>query len=281
MSSNAALTQLVTHKKFFKWTIPNFNEFDVLNMKEELLWNDYHYVIESPLMTAIDPYDSKQYTGTFKIYSLNRQTFIYRPDFEGSPETWHFYFTINDDPKEFSTNIIFPWTDDIKKLTIYADLIVHRSFFVQSFAKKPQKNLANRLTEIWKNDSSVKYTIKCGDTSFDTYKPFLAANSFFFKDMFESTTENFVEINEFEVETVQKMIEFCETDNIKDVNGCESDLFKIAHKFQIPDLMEFAVEKMSENANTSNIFGYLQLAINYKLKDFEEWCMKFAFPSKV
>uniref|UniRef100_A0AC35FNE8 Uncharacterized protein n=1 Tax=Panagrolaimus sp. PS1159 TaxID=55785 RepID=A0AC35FNE8_9BILA len=133
-------------------------------MKKELLYDDYYYCIESPLMTAIDPYDGKQYTATFKIMSLNRQTFFIRQAVPSA--TWRFYFTINDDPEE---NICCErhWTDNIKKITIYADLVVHRSFFVPTFAKKPQINLAIRLTEIWKNDSSVKYTIKCGETSFD------------------------------------------------------------------------------------------------------------------
>jgi hypothetical protein len=290
--SNVSFTEPCTIKKFFKWTINKFNEFNASNMKEATEKTTYgydkYYFIESPLMTAIDPYDGKRYTAIFKLASQHvhqRFSLVLPP---GMPAikfgaTYRCYFTKNDDPEEctFRTTNSYDWTDDIKKITIYADLVVHRSFHVPAFAKKPQQNLTNRLKEIWKDDSSVKYTIKCGENSFETFKPFLVANSFFFKELIESTKDDFVEIDEFEAEPVQKMIEFCETDNIKDVNGYESDLFKMAHKYQMNDLMEFAIEKMSENANISNIFNYRQLAINYKLKDFEEWCMKFAFPTNV
>uniref|UniRef100_A0A914QVW6 BTB domain-containing protein n=1 Tax=Panagrolaimus davidi TaxID=227884 RepID=A0A914QVW6_9BILA len=144
-------------------------------------------------------------------------------------------------------------------------------------AKKVEFYKKSLLKEMWKNGSSVKYTIKCDKKVIETYIPFLAVKSLFFKDMFESTTQNFVEITDFQFEVLQKMIEFCETDDIKGVNGYECELFKAAHKYQMNDLMDFVVEKMSEDADDSNIFSYLQLAKKYELKEFEKWCMKFAF----
>uniref|UniRef100_A0A914QEA5 BTB domain-containing protein n=1 Tax=Panagrolaimus davidi TaxID=227884 RepID=A0A914QEA5_9BILA len=196
MSSNVVLTEVVTIKKLFKWTINNFNKLDASSMSQETVKVGRYgsrtiYFVESPRMTAIDPYDGRKYTATFKL------TF-----------------------------------DEI-----------HGNFSVAS----------------------------------RTFKPFLIASSLFFKDMFESTIQNFVEITDFRYEVLQKMVEFCETDDIKEVKGYECELFKAAHKYQMNDLMEFSVEKMSENASSSNIFSYLQLAKTYNLKDFEEWCMQFAF----
>uniref|UniRef100_A0A914PNT1 BTB domain-containing protein n=1 Tax=Panagrolaimus davidi TaxID=227884 RepID=A0A914PNT1_9BILA len=297
-SKNAALTEAVTLKKFFKWTIPNLHEFNESNMKQEPrkpFTFRTTYVIESPQMTAVDPYDGKKFNAVFKLSSIfvrknfsivanvNPRSSI--PNKRGSDEHFRYYFIVNDSSDEIVFDeyalTVYPWSNDIKKLTICVDAIVYRSFWISGLARKSQNNLSNRFKEIWKDDSSVKFIIKCGNTTIKTYKPFLAANSFFFKDMFKAVTSDMTEITDAKPKVVQKMVEFCETDNIKEYEGYEDELLKLAHKYQIPDLVEFAVEKMSESANSENIFYYHQLALHYKLNNFEEWCKKFALQMDV
>uniref|UniRef100_A0A914QAI8 BTB domain-containing protein n=1 Tax=Panagrolaimus davidi TaxID=227884 RepID=A0A914QAI8_9BILA len=290
MLSSAALTEVVTIKKLLKWTINDFNKLDASNMKHDIekvsrRHSRSIYIVQSPTLTAFDPYNGTQYTATFKLtfygihgnFSVGSDVLPWH-----GPDSYHCYFNINDDSADMPCKET-PWNNQIKKLTIFLDVKGNRSFYVSPFKKANPNNLGNRLKEILEDDSDYKFTIKCGENSFATFKPFLAANSFFFRDMFKSTTQNLtmVEITDFKSEVVQKMVEFCECHNIKDVNGFEDELFKISHKLQIPDLMEFAVEKMSQNANTSNILAFIQIAIDYKLKDFEEWCMQFAFRTKV
>ena len=61
------------------------------------------------------------------------------------------------------------------------------------------------------------------------------------KAMLESNmieaNENRMEIIEFEPKVVEKMLEFCETDKIRNFENLEEEVFKIAHKYQIKDLM--------------------------------------------
>uniref|UniRef100_A0A914Y2C7 BTB domain-containing protein n=1 Tax=Panagrolaimus superbus TaxID=310955 RepID=A0A914Y2C7_9BILA len=94
-------------------------------------------------------------------------------------------------------------------------------------------------------------------------------------------SDNCVEIIEFNPEIVEKMIEFCESDDIKEYENCEEDLFKIAHKYEILVLMEFAVEKMAESLSFSNIEARLQIANLYDLKEFKKWCMQFVFRNNI
>ena len=49
--------------------------------------------------------------------------------------------------------------------------------------------------------------------------------------------ENRMEIPDFEPVVVQTMIEFCENDKVEDLHKLTEDVFKIAHKYQIEDLM--------------------------------------------
>uniref|UniRef100_A0A914Q027 BTB domain-containing protein n=1 Tax=Panagrolaimus davidi TaxID=227884 RepID=A0A914Q027_9BILA len=256
MTSSAALTEVVTIKKLFKWTINDFNKLDASNMKHEIekvsrRHSRSIYIVQSPTLTAIDPYNDTKYTATFKLtFDGIRGNFSVGSDVlpwsYGGSDSYHCYFNINDDPADmpgkntpWDNDIKTPWNDDIKKLTIFLDVKGNRSFHVSPFKRVNPSNLGNRLKEILEDDSDYKFTIKCGEISFATFKPFLAANSFFFRDMFKSTTQNLsmIEITDFKSEVVQKMIEFCESHNIKDVNGCEDELFKISHKLQIPDLM--------------------------------------------
>uniref|UniRef100_A0A914YHZ2 Uncharacterized protein n=1 Tax=Panagrolaimus superbus TaxID=310955 RepID=A0A914YHZ2_9BILA len=72
------------------------------------------------------------------------------------------------------------------------------------------------------------------------------------------------------------MIEFCENDSVKDLEDSEDELFKIAHLYQIQQLMYFAVEKMAENIKNEKIADYIQLANLYDLHEFKKWCMQYA-----
>ena len=61
------------------------------------------------------------------------------------------------------------------------------------------------------------------------------------KAMFDSgmkeAQENSMEINEFEPAIIEKMVEFCQTETIAAFDGQEEEVFKIAHKYQIQELM--------------------------------------------
>ena len=69
----------------------------------------------------------------------------------------------------------------------------------------------------------------------------MSARSIVFKTMFESgmkeAKENAMDIPDFDYDVIKKMIDFCETDAVPTFQGLEEDVFKIAHKYNIQDLM--------------------------------------------
>uniref|UniRef100_A0A914YW47 BTB domain-containing protein n=1 Tax=Panagrolaimus superbus TaxID=310955 RepID=A0A914YW47_9BILA len=212
-------------------------------------------------MTAIDPYTGETYTATLKIKcgSENSEYGLY----------WKY-------------NILTKFWRKITKLTIFVDYIAKKNetFKVDAFKAFQPKGTFERLKEIWEGDSSVKITIKGAKNQMEAIKPFLAAHSPVFKAMFETnmkeTTDNVVEIPDFEFNIVQKMVEFCENNTILDCEGLEAEIFKIANKYLMDDLMEFAVTKMTDQASKENIKDYIELAKSFDLKEFEKWLMHFA-----
>uniref|UniRef100_A0A914Q9E0 Uncharacterized protein n=1 Tax=Panagrolaimus davidi TaxID=227884 RepID=A0A914Q9E0_9BILA len=97
----------------------------------------------------------------------------------------------------------------------------------------------------------------------------------------KENTDNAVEIKEFKPEIVEKMIEFRENDDIKEYKNYEADLFKIAHKYEMIKLTDFAIEKMAENLSVDYAESRLQIANLYGLKDFKKWCMGFVFRNNI
>ena len=53
---------------------------------------------------------------------------------------------------------------------------------------------------------------------------------------FKETLENRMLIEDFDSETVEKMMEFLHTGKIKDFEGKEAELYKVSDKYQIKSL---------------------------------------------
>uniref|UniRef100_A0A914QSV1 BTB domain-containing protein n=1 Tax=Panagrolaimus davidi TaxID=227884 RepID=A0A914QSV1_9BILA len=254
----------------FSWT---FNDFDKIS-EDHLVEIETFYgrcLITSPII-ATDPLNDTKYHATCRLQ------FGYQGDPDIVIEIWT--KTRN---KNIEMTFHFPDKRQlIKKLNIFLDVT---TFSTKTFQRLPfhQPNkvkLNDEMKLMWKNDESAEFAIKCEAKTFKIAKPIMAARSPVFKKMFEAEMkekfENFVEIKEFAPKIVEKMIEFCETDNIKDLEDSEDDLFKIAHLYQIQQLMYFAVEKMAENIKNEKIVEYIQLANLYDLHEFKDWCLQYA-----
>uniref|UniRef100_A0A914QRU3 BTB domain-containing protein n=1 Tax=Panagrolaimus davidi TaxID=227884 RepID=A0A914QRU3_9BILA len=281
MSLGAALTEFVTIEKLFSWTINNANRVkrEYLNDRMKCVSRFY---LQSPQMTATDPYSKVKYTGNIKL-SFDEFPGTATISFQSSPSSSAQYsYQINDGEIKRATN--FSWNSGIKKLAIFIDVTVLRStaFNVTSLNRNNLNKVGNQLIKMYKDDPSVKFTFKSGKESIKAIKPIMMSRSIVFKAMFETDmkekVQNVVEITDFEAKIVQKLVEFCETDTVENLESCEIELFKIAHKYRIQELMDFAVGKMSENFTIAKIFEYLRLADLYtnELDDLKEWCLKVA-----
>uniref|UniRef100_A0A914QEK3 BTB domain-containing protein n=1 Tax=Panagrolaimus davidi TaxID=227884 RepID=A0A914QEK3_9BILA len=287
MSMGAALTEFVTIEKLFSWTIDNANRVKRGCLNEEIISHTYNWNLQSPQMAAIDPYSKIKYTGNIKL------------SFDSFPGTAkilckidpplkcvrRFFYQINEGEVVVGTEV--KWTPDIKKLSIFVHVDVPRSRAITSLKRNNLNNFGNQLMIMWKDDPSVKFTIKCGEQTIEAIKPIMMSRSIVFKAMFETDmkekVQNVVEIADFEAKIVQKLVEFCETDTVENLESCEIELFKIAHKYRIQELMDFAVEKMSEDITIAKIPEYLRLADLYtnELDDLKEWCRKFASENNI
>uniref|UniRef100_A0AC34F524 BTB domain-containing protein n=1 Tax=Panagrolaimus sp. ES5 TaxID=591445 RepID=A0AC34F524_9BILA len=290
MSLGAALTEFVTIKKLFSWTIDNFDDIQKQHLEQE---NEKSktFVLKSPEMNAIDPFTGKKYTATLKVNygGENGEYCVFLLDCSPKLDVFYYYVQINDKKMlhkgnrlYYHYNILTKFWRKITKLTISVDYVAKKNetFKVDPFKAFQPKGTFERLKEILENDSSVKITIKAGTSKMEAIKPFLAAHSPVFKAMFDSnmkeTAENVVEIPDFEFNIVKKMVEFCENNTIIDCKGSEIEIFKIANKYLMDDLMEFAITQMADHASKDNIKEYIELAKFYHLKEFEKWLMNFA-----
>uniref|UniRef100_A0AC35FHT0 BTB domain-containing protein n=1 Tax=Panagrolaimus sp. PS1159 TaxID=55785 RepID=A0AC35FHT0_9BILA len=281
MSSNCAVTKFGRIHGFFEWRIDNMDQMKFTDMESYTMYGKIRYKFKSPELTKID--SGIEYKTTITLYFDSEPPFTYFGiSWDGKDENAVFECSYQINGCEKKSGTFVRGLHGIKTLTIFLDLPVKTNELISPPKTLPFVSLPNRLKKFWENDSSnLKFTIECDGTSIETYKPILASASDVFAAMFESSfteaCENRVKINDFEPQTVQKMLEFCETDDIKEFNGYECELFGIAHKYLMNDLMSFICDKMVINVSFRNFDSYLQLAQMYDLNDFKEWLLKTSF----
>uniref|UniRef100_A0A914QCT1 BTB domain-containing protein n=1 Tax=Panagrolaimus davidi TaxID=227884 RepID=A0A914QCT1_9BILA len=109
------------------------------------------------------------------------------------------------------------------------------------------------------------FTIICKSKTFTINKAILQARSPVFAAMLESNfreaEENLVEITDNEPEIVEKMIEFCETDEIEITEGFEYELYQIAHKYQIDSFIKYTRDLLKSTLTFENTAERLKLAM--------------------
>jgi antitoxin component of MazEF toxin-antitoxin module len=292
MSEGAALTEYILKEKLFTWKISNYNlieKLSLIDISDPAAFLGI-YLLKSPTMTAFDPDTGLEYTATISLKFLTFPcTTVISMECSPKLDSYQFDCQINDNEMIKGCSVLKGDDETIKNVSIFVRAVIKKdqSFVIKPFKSSNNVNVAEKLKEMWENDSSNKFEIKCGqdEVVVKAIKPFLSASSPVFKAMFETemkeSFENCVIIKEFEPKIVEKMIEFCQTNTINEIENEEENLFKIAHKYQISDLMNFAVEKMAENISTENIQSRLQLATLYDLKAFKKWYMQFALCNNI
>uniref|UniRef100_A0A914PU28 BTB domain-containing protein n=1 Tax=Panagrolaimus davidi TaxID=227884 RepID=A0A914PU28_9BILA len=100
----------------------------------------------------------------------------------------------------------------------------------------------------------------------------MCARSPVFKAMFASNMkeaiENRVRIPDFKAEIVEKMIEFCETDKVKNSKKIETDLYTIAQKYQMNSFIKYSLQLLIDTMSFENACERLLVGLKYSDKEF-------------
>uniref|UniRef100_A0AC34GTQ8 AP-2 complex subunit sigma n=1 Tax=Panagrolaimus sp. ES5 TaxID=591445 RepID=A0AC34GTQ8_9BILA len=113
-----------------------------------------------------------------------------------------------------------------------------------------------KLIDDLRNDKDLEFVIECDLKEFRANKAIMCARSPVFKAMFASnmkeSIENRVRIPDFKAEIVEKMIEFCETDKVKNSKKIETDLYTIAQKYQMSSFI------YSDKEFCARLYGFIR-----------------------
>uniref|UniRef100_A0AC35GTK4 BTB domain-containing protein n=1 Tax=Panagrolaimus sp. PS1159 TaxID=55785 RepID=A0AC35GTK4_9BILA len=129
-----------------------------------------------------------------------------------------------------------------------------------------------KLIDDLRNDKDLEFVIECDLKEFRANKAIMCARSPVFKAMFASNMkeaiENRVRIPDFKAEIVEKMIEFCETDKVKNSKKIETDLYTIAQKYQMNSFIKYSLQLLIDTMSFENACERLLVGLKYSDKEF-------------
>uniref|UniRef100_A0A0N5BZC5 BTB domain-containing protein n=1 Tax=Strongyloides papillosus TaxID=174720 RepID=A0A0N5BZC5_STREA len=108
-------------------------------------------------------------------------------------------------------------------------------------------------------DSSLFYdcVIKVEDTEIQVHKAVLAARSPGFYNIFNSTSDqsqtNIIEIKDFNVGVVRKMLKYIYKDEVSDIRDMENEMFEIANKYELHRLKAISEQSMCNSLSVENV----------------------------
>uniref|UniRef100_A0A0N5BS25 BTB domain-containing protein n=1 Tax=Strongyloides papillosus TaxID=174720 RepID=A0A0N5BS25_STREA len=130
-------------------------------------------------------------------------------------------------------------------------------------------------------DSSLftDYTIKVKDKEIKVHKAVLAARSpvfcKLFKNTFEKSRTNFIEIKDFRVEVVREMLRYIYTDEVSDIQNMANEIFEIANKYELQKLKSIAEKCLCSDLNIENVCERFLLSEAYSSVELKEMVQKF------
>ncbi|KAI6216237.1 hypothetical protein M3Y99_01830300 [Aphelenchoides fujianensis] len=145
--------------------------------------------------------------------------------------------------------------------------------------------LLHGLSALFNDAARSDFVVAVGGVEFKVYKHLLEIHSEFFARMFASaawteTTENRVEFPQFAAHptAMEAVLRFCYSGELQPV-GDERELiavFKIAHYFELHDLLELCAKKAGDDFKVTNLFGWLPVAFEYDDEDAKAELLEFA-----
>uniref|UniRef100_A0A0N5CEC8 BTB domain-containing protein n=1 Tax=Strongyloides papillosus TaxID=174720 RepID=A0A0N5CEC8_STREA len=147
----------------------------------------------------------------------------------------------------------------------------------------PQSTLPLDYSKMFESQLFTDCIVKVEDTEIKVHKAVLANRSPVFHDVFNSMSKNLqtnvVEINNFRVEVVEKMLKYIYTDDISDIKNMASEILAIATEYGLNKLKDIAVRYLCRNLSIENICERLLLAETFSNEELKENCQKFIIGS--
>ncbi|KAI6233242.1 hypothetical protein M3Y99_00936200 [Aphelenchoides fujianensis] len=149
--------------------------------------------------------------------------------------------------------------------------------------------LLHGLSALFNDAAHSDFVVVVGSVEFKVYKHLLEIHSEFFARMFAlewaERTENRAEFPQFAAHptAMEAVLRFCYSGELQPVAE-ERELiavFKIAHYFELHDLLELCTKKAAEDFAVPNLFAWLPVAFEYDDGEAKAELLKFAVANVV
>uniref|UniRef100_A0A914XQA9 BTB domain-containing protein n=1 Tax=Panagrolaimus superbus TaxID=310955 RepID=A0A914XQA9_9BILA len=217
--------------------------------------NDEIKSLKSPIFKAFDYSDSdKEYQAQFKISTVYNENILtsYSVEalFSAVPTAFTFCYKIDE---EWKCPVENPFT--LESTVIKNKMEFEIKFYLKAEFNNNKKtntvkkdypptlpyhgkveSLRNELLKMFDEDEASKFVIESGGEEITAYKSIMQARSSLFKELLSNGTDR-LRITDFQPKVIQKMIEFCNSDLIKNFENEETSLFAIGYDYKIKSLM--------------------------------------------
>uniref|UniRef100_A0A0N5C0A2 BTB domain-containing protein n=1 Tax=Strongyloides papillosus TaxID=174720 RepID=A0A0N5C0A2_STREA len=122
-------------------------------------------------------------------------------------------------------------------------------------------------------------SIKVGRTTIKVHRGVLATRSLVFYNILNSTSrksqKNVIEIKNFHVEVVKKMLRYIYTDHVSDIEHIASEVLAIAVEYGLDKLKEIAIECLCDDLTMGNVCERFILSEKFSSQELKEFCQDF------
>ncbi|XP_043479762.1 speckle-type POZ protein B-like [Leptopilina heterotoma] len=145
--------------------------------------------------------------------------------------------------------------------------------------RKCNNDLMENMTSLLGNENFKDVRFKVEDKEFTAHKAILVIQSPVFAAMFNSKMSeeltSIVEIKDIKPKTFQQMLNFIYNVEIKDLNELALELFHVAWRYKLEELMANCISKLLENLSLETVIKTLEMADFYSLSDLKSKCLNF------
>uniref|UniRef100_A0A0K0F3J7 Speckle-type POZ protein-like (inferred by orthology to a human protein) n=1 Tax=Strongyloides venezuelensis TaxID=75913 RepID=A0A0K0F3J7_STRVS len=140
----------------------------------------------------------------------------------------------------------------------------------------PQSKLSFDYGNLYDSSSFYDCVIKVEDTEIKAQKAILATRSPAFHDIFSSASDesqtNIIEIKDFNVEVVEKMLKFIYNDEVSDIEDMANEIFEIANEYKLDRLKAISEQSMCDSLTIDNVLERFALSDKYPTERLKECC---------
>uniref|UniRef100_A0A0K0EVZ1 Speckle-type POZ protein-like (inferred by orthology to a human protein) n=1 Tax=Strongyloides venezuelensis TaxID=75913 RepID=A0A0K0EVZ1_STRVS len=140
----------------------------------------------------------------------------------------------------------------------------------------PQSKLSFDYGNLYDSSSFYDCVIKVEDKEIKAQKAILAARSPAFHEIFTSASDEsqtkIIEIKDFNVKVVEKMLKFIYNDEVSDIQNMADQMFEIANRYQLDRLKSISEQSMCNSLTIDNVLERFALSVKYPTERLKECC---------